>query len=240
MKPANFVLTAHVAPFGHPDGVDPARFQLFAAFESNPGRLLSMEWLDKYSDSGRAFRIGVGPSTSPALVQVKSIGDLVAEHRAHPEAKWVDAEGQPCTVQTVGLLFRRPVHVDEVVYIGKEANALEPVMLRLVHDNTEVLTEYRDPGQDAWQRDVQPFLAHVPAPVLARAARRTLRMAKYYKAGDFRPAEAALRWLMPVLVGLARRNLKRTSSPAPVRQSAERFLASPLAVHVRGRRPPNR
>jgi hypothetical protein len=50
-----------------------------------------MEWLDKYSDSDRAFRIGVGPSTSPALVRAKSIGDLVAEHRTHPEAKSVNA-----------------------------------------------------------------------------------------------------------------------------------------------------
>jgi hypothetical protein len=109
-------------------------------------------------------------------------------------------------------------------------------MLRLVHDPAEVLTEYRAPGQDAWRRDVQPFLAHVPAAVLARAARRTLRTAKYYKAGDFRPPEAALRWLMPMLVGLARRYLKRKSSPALVRQSADRLLASPLAVQVRGRR----
>jgi hypothetical protein len=237
VKPANFVLTAHVAPFGHPDGVDPTRFQLFAPFESNPDRWLSMEWLDKYSDSGRAFRIGVGPSTSPALVQVKSIGDLVADHRDHPEAKSVDAEGRPCTVQTIGLLFRRPVHVDEVVYIGKEANALEPVMLRLVHDPAEVLTEYRDPGQDAWQRDVQPFLAHVPAPVLARAARRTMRMAKYYKAGAFRPSGAALRWLMPVVAGLAKRYLRRKTSSMAVRQAAERLLGSPYAqAHARGTR----
>jgi hypothetical protein len=128
------------------------------------------------------------------------------------------------------------VHVDEVVYIGKEANALEPVMKRLVHDPTEVLTEYQDPSQDAWQRDVQPFLAHLPAPVLARAARRTLRMAKYYKAGDFRPPEAALRWLMSVPVGVARRYLKRKSSPPLVRQAAECFLASPLAIQGRRRR----
>ena len=49
IKPANFVLAAHVARFGHPDGVDPTHFQLFARSEPDPARWLSMLWIDKYS-----------------------------------------------------------------------------------------------------------------------------------------------------------------------------------------------
>ena len=62
-------------------------------------------------------------------------------------------------------------------------------------------------------------------------------MAKYYKAGDFQPAAGALRWLIPVLVGIAKRCLRRKSTPVVVRQAAERLLASPLSVQGRRRRP---
>ena len=35
IKPMNFLLTAHVAPFGHPQGVDPKEFRLIAPFNTD-------------------------------------------------------------------------------------------------------------------------------------------------------------------------------------------------------------
>jgi hypothetical protein len=40
-KPFNFLLSAHVAPFGHPAGYTPERFHLIAPFEPDPRRWLS-------------------------------------------------------------------------------------------------------------------------------------------------------------------------------------------------------
>lgn len=124
IKPSNFVLTAHVEHLGHLDGIDPARFQLFAPFETNPERWLTLHWQDKYS--GRSYRIGVGTKTHPGLCELRRSEKLVADHRMHPEAKSADAKGRACTKQTVGLLFRRPIEVKEIVYIRKEANSLQP------------------------------------------------------------------------------------------------------------------
>ncbi len=47
VKPFNFLLAAHVRPFGHPEGVDPARFQLVAPFEKDPGKWAGLPWTNR-------------------------------------------------------------------------------------------------------------------------------------------------------------------------------------------------
>ena len=42
IKPFNFLLAAHIAPFGHPRGADPARFQLIAPFTTDASRWTKM------------------------------------------------------------------------------------------------------------------------------------------------------------------------------------------------------
>ena len=44
IKPYNFMLAAHVAPFGHPPGVDPARFRLVAPFEPLASKWITLPW----------------------------------------------------------------------------------------------------------------------------------------------------------------------------------------------------
>jgi hypothetical protein len=55
VKPFNFLLSAQVAPFGHPEGVDPTRFHLVAPWSSYPVEWIELPWLDLHS--GREFRI---------------------------------------------------------------------------------------------------------------------------------------------------------------------------------------
>jgi len=38
----NFLLTAHVAPFGHPQGVNPKEFRLIAPFDTDSSKWLRM------------------------------------------------------------------------------------------------------------------------------------------------------------------------------------------------------
>ncbi len=39
IKPFNFILSCHVAPFGHPIGADPERFHLIAPYETRPAQM---------------------------------------------------------------------------------------------------------------------------------------------------------------------------------------------------------
>ena len=55
IKPFNFLLTAHVLPFGHPDGVDPEKFHLITPYDSDPSKWLQKEWVDPHSK--KRFRI---------------------------------------------------------------------------------------------------------------------------------------------------------------------------------------
>ena len=54
IKPFNFLLTAHVIPFGHPKGVDPEKFHLITPYDSDPRKWLEKEWIDQHGK--RRFR----------------------------------------------------------------------------------------------------------------------------------------------------------------------------------------
>jgi len=160
IRPYNFLLVAHVAPFGHPPGADPERFLLVAPYESDPRKWRQLEWTNAY-DAGSIYRIitepeakgrsidGTAPVILPGEVIVKTYRDVLDDYRTHPEAKSLGPGGKPCDRVTVGLLYRRPVNPASLHYIGKESNKIEEALTGLVTDLDDVLTEYRDPEQVA-------------------------------------------------------------------------------------------
>jgi hypothetical protein len=149
IKPFNFLLTAHVIPFGHPVGVDPEKFHLFTPYDSDPRKWLDKEWIDQHSK--KRFRITThGYCGSRQTARVKTYGDLVTEYEFHPEAKCADALGNPCDRQTIGLLQRRHIKIDLIKCIGKESNSLENVDEGMVHSDQNVYTEYADPRRSEW------------------------------------------------------------------------------------------
>ena len=124
IKPFNFLSTCHVRPFGFPDGVRPERFQLIAPYESDPRRWLKTDWIDRYST--KRFRITTkGHHGDRHTARVQTYGDVIEGYEYHPEAKCADAEGQPCTRQTVGLLQRRHVRQHVRQLAGPEYAALD-------------------------------------------------------------------------------------------------------------------
>jgi hypothetical protein len=147
VKPFNFLLCVHVAPFAHPAGYPPERFQLMHPYEPDPRRWLELEWIDRYS--GDRFPIHTEGPPSPDSVKVKTYRDVFDLYRTHPEPKSLDSEGRSCSRRSVGLLTRRPVSPTEIAYIGKEANRLEETTAGVVHDIGEILTTYSDPELDA-------------------------------------------------------------------------------------------
>ena len=123
IKPFNFILSCHVQPLGHPVGIDPEKFHLISAYETDPRQWEKMQWMDQYSKTGKRYRISASvPHGSRTMARVKSYGDVLREYEFHPEAKCADASGAPCTKQSVGLLSRRHVAIDAISYIGKESN----------------------------------------------------------------------------------------------------------------------
>ena len=194
IKPMNFALSVTVARFGHPEGcADPGRFHLLAPFERDPSRWLMMPWLDKYS--GARFQIGVGRATPGMQAQVKSYRDVVEEYRVHPEPKSLDASGVPCGPESVGLLRRRPVELGELIYVGKESNALEQVMHGLIHRRGDVQPIYPAPHRSLWQLVYQPAIRRIPVKRLKEVVGLGARIIHFWRSGEREPSPGILKLL---------------------------------------------
>ena len=157
IKPLNFLLTVQTIAFGHPTETDPHRFHLIAPYESDPRKWTSAHWIDQYS--GKVYRIATnGYSGNRRTARVKTYADVLEEYENHPESKCADALSNVCGKQTIGLLYRRHVEIDQIVYIGKESNRLEEVESGMIQDEEEVYTEYPDPRRDEWSTKILPIL----------------------------------------------------------------------------------
>jgi hypothetical protein len=169
IKPFNFLLTCHVMPFGHPPGTDPQKFHLISPYQPDPRQWTQMEWIDQYSNSGKTYRITtVGHHGTRKTARVKTYGDVLQEYEFHPESKCADANGNPCSKQTVGLLQRRHIQIELIKYIGKESNTLEEVAAGLHHSEHDVYTEYPDPRRSEWQAKTLPVIRAAPLLKLAK------------------------------------------------------------------------
>jgi hypothetical protein len=56
--------------------------------------------------------------------QLKTYGEVFREYEFYAAAKSADAKGKRSGQQTVGLLRRRQVRVERIIYIGRESNKL--------------------------------------------------------------------------------------------------------------------
>jgi hypothetical protein len=156
IRPFNFILSSHIAPFGYPISVDPEHFHLIAPYERDPRKWTKLPWIDQYS--GQRYRISASVSSATrGLARVNSYGDVLEEYEFHPEAKCADASDAPCGKQSVGLLRRRHVQVEKLHFIGKESNKLEEVEEQVAPDAAEVYTEYPDPRREEleWNKVVE-------------------------------------------------------------------------------------
>jgi len=109
------------------------------------------------------------------------------EYEFHPESKCADADGKPSGKQTVGLVQRRHIQVDEIKCIGKESNSLEDVESGLVHSAQNVYTEYPDPRRDEWETTIRPALKKIPLSHLVKMSGMSRSAPKEMRAGRSRP-----------------------------------------------------
>jgi hypothetical protein len=173
IKPFNFLLTSHVSAFGHPLGVDPEKFHLISPYDSDSRKWLEKEWIDQHS--GKRFRITTKRDYGTRYAaRVKTYGDVVTEYESHPEAKCADSQENPCDRQTVGLLQRRHIKIDQIKCIGKESNSLESVEDGTAHSEVNIYTEYVDPKRTEWTTKIQPALKKPPLRVLVKACEKQI------------------------------------------------------------------
>jgi hypothetical protein len=78
--------------------------------------------------------------------RVKTYGEILREYEFHLESKCADADGKPCSKQTIGLLQRRHIRV------GQESNNSVPVTVilkfSLIPSGNEVYEELKNPGEE--------------------------------------------------------------------------------------------
>jgi hypothetical protein len=186
IKPFNFLLTSHVDAFGHPKGTDPEHFHLIAPYNNNSTQWLKISWIDQYTGNG--YRITTdGHNGTKRTARVKTYGDVLREYEYHPESKCADADGKACEKQTVGLLRRRHICIDQIKYIGKESNHLEDVDAGLVHSPKNIYTEYVDQSRDEWQTKILPVLKRSPLKRLIKESGLSRRALLEIRAGRSRP-----------------------------------------------------
>jgi hypothetical protein len=145
-----------------------------------------MHWIDQYS--GKPYRITTaGHHGERKTARVKTYGDVIREYEFHPESKCADANGEPCKKQTIGLLQRRHVQIDQIKYIGKESNSVEDVESGLVHSKQNAYTEYPDPRRDEWQTKIVRALREIPLSILEKESGLSRRMLIKARSGQVRP-----------------------------------------------------
>jgi len=203
VKPFNFLQTCHVSPFGHPDGIDPEKYHLVSPYDPDPRKWLDKEWIDQYS--GKRFRITTrGHYGSRGVARVKTYGDVITEYEFHAESKCADSSGNPCERQTIGLLGRRHIKIDQIKCIGKESNSLENVDAGMVHSAENAYTIYDDPKRGEWITKVQPALRKAPLAVLVKAcgSRLSRRETIELRAGRSKPRRKTRDLLVSILKDL--------------------------------------
>ena len=167
IKPANFLITAHVAPLGHPMGADPAHFRLVRPFELRP-HMRTDRWANIY-DGNRYMAAALMAEQSARVAVLCTYRDVVSRYRRHPESKSGDAAGNPSNEETIGLLTRLHIlAVGQPRYIGKESNSLEEVESGIVGDADSVYVTYTD--HESELQTLRAVLQTLPRVAVARRA----------------------------------------------------------------------
>jgi hypothetical protein len=198
IKPFNFLLSCHVKQLGHPIGTDPERFHLIAPYESDSCKWTIIKWVDQYT--GAPYSVTATEHHGDRhTARVKTYRDVLIEYEFHAETKNADRDGNASGRQTMGLLQRRHVQIEQIKYIGKESNSIEDVESGLAHSEADVYTHYPDPRRDEWETQIRPALRKTPLSVLAEETGLSRRTLIYARTGKRKPHRKHRELLVSVL-----------------------------------------
>jgi hypothetical protein len=124
-RPNNFVFMPLPFPTYDRKGTKrEANLNLIMPFSKHREKWTSTKAID--TRTGKKYKIHPGVDRDGCKrrreIWVKTYGNILGEYKAHPEAKFVDHDGNPCSDTTRGLL--RPSHIVAAAhrYIGKETS----------------------------------------------------------------------------------------------------------------------
>lgn len=198
IKPFDPLLTCHVKQFGYPPEANPERFHLVAPYVLDPDCWLDLPWIDQYS--GKQYEITTdGFHGRRGVARVKTYGEVLREYEFHAGAKSADPKGKPSGKQTIGLLRRRHVRVDRIIYIGKESNRMEEIESGIIHSPESVYTEYPDPRRDEWREKILPALEGLPVSALVKLSGKSRSMLFRARTGRSKPHKKNQKLLSSIL-----------------------------------------
>jgi hypothetical protein len=145
---------------------------LIAPYSSEPGEWMTLPWRNRYDPDGPAYTISTGWTNDDRNeIGVQTYADILANYRRHPESKFADPDGEPCTADTAGQLHRRRITQESTRYIGKEADLLDEVGTGLTAANDDPTTDYTSPADPA--ADVRDWLRETTTADVLAALRAT-------------------------------------------------------------------
>ncbi|QUH03823.1 hypothetical protein HUO13_26095 [Saccharopolyspora erythraea] len=169
IKPANFILVGHAHPI---QPTYTGKVMPIAPYDPVPARWTHIEWQNKHHP-GHGFRIDtLGESEEDMLsieagiVYVQSYRDVLRLYAVHPEEKFAQPDGRPCTKGYRGRLVRMHVRAVGTGYVGKESNEIELVQQGLISASSA--TRSRTIGRwERLHRLLLPVIGHLSIDELA-------------------------------------------------------------------------
>jgi hypothetical protein len=95
---------------------------LIVPFSSDREEWINAKATDTRTGKSYSLHSGIDPTGRTRKLEVKCYGNILGAYREHPEAKFVDREGNPCRNITQGLLRRSHIIANAHRYIGKETS----------------------------------------------------------------------------------------------------------------------
>jgi hypothetical protein len=118
-RPNNFMMIPQIAPFGHPQNVDPNKCTLITPFTSKRADWMSAKCMNIYDNKSRVYELTNDYDGRKAVV--RNFYMLLDAYQNHPEAKSLGPDGAACASDTRGLLQRAHIVANwPLIYIGKE------------------------------------------------------------------------------------------------------------------------
>jgi len=101
--------------------MNPSNFSLIMPFSKHRDQWLNTKAFDTHTDQSYSLTL-LDPDGRTTRIEVKCYRNIIGAYREHPEAKFVDHDGNPCDQLTRGLLRRSHVIANRHRYIGKETS----------------------------------------------------------------------------------------------------------------------
>ena len=121
-RPFNFLHVPLPLHGSEDDIVQGGKFTLVMPFSTDREAWEHTQAIDTRTGKHHSIYAGIDPKGRTRKVEVKTYGLIVGAYKTHPEAKFIDRNGEPCSQITRGLLRRSHIIANTHRYIGKETS----------------------------------------------------------------------------------------------------------------------